>query len=638
MALSHDYISSNKGDIRFLLGDIFGEYTMSILVDTVRIAGFRGISNLEITLPRVAMLIGTNNSGKTSVIKALQLALGDYSRFLADEDFNIDSDDKRCSQIYVDIRITAVDSESGKRTSMFTDDWLQEFKDRVQAEANGNQFMAIRTIAVPDKIKGGFSVERYALERWPQFKSWQSEKTNKKKQIRRRFDAMPFISIDAQRDIHQELKEKTSFIGRILSSVEYEKQDVQELEGQVAKINSEAVERSEPLKDLKQHLDKLNESFEGAGQAELTPFPKKIRDLSKQVGIHFGETDNCSFSMEYHGMGTRSWASMLTVKAFSDMMSKNHEKEAEPFFPILAAEEPEAHLHPNAQRTLYRQLIDSKGQVIISTHSPYLAGLSDVSGLRALCRSSTGVDVHLLDKDITSEELRKIRREIIHSRGELLFAKAIVLSEGETEEQALPQLFSKFYGVEPFSLGVNFIGVNGSGAKYKPFLLFAYALNIPVFIFSDGEVDIVKQLKKNYELVYGKTDLTKSPFITILDGTDFEGYLFESGLDQVIEDAIEAVDGDKYIDYWIKKKDGTSLRPTKTDKPPCGTCGQPIFEAQLRDYGKENGRQLAMQEIMDSKKPMYAQAVTEQLCKLGNESIPQKLVSFFEKVMAEVSK
>ena len=47
---------------------------MNILIDTIRVAGFRGIKNLEVSLPRITVLIGTNNSGKTSLIKALQLA------------------------------------------------------------------------------------------------------------------------------------------------------------------------------------------------------------------------------------------------------------------------------------------------------------------------------------------------------------------------------------------------------------------------------------------------------------------------------------------------------------------------------------------------------------------------------------
>jgi putative ATP-dependent endonuclease of OLD family len=34
---------------------------MNILIDTIRIAGFRGIKNLEVSLPRVTVLIGTNS-------------------------------------------------------------------------------------------------------------------------------------------------------------------------------------------------------------------------------------------------------------------------------------------------------------------------------------------------------------------------------------------------------------------------------------------------------------------------------------------------------------------------------------------------------------------------------------------------
>ncbi|MCV6037686.1 ATP-dependent endonuclease, partial [Escherichia coli] len=84
-----------------------------------------------------------------------------------------------------------------------------------------------------------------------------------------------------------------------------------------------------------------------------------------------------------------------------------------------------------------------------------------------------------------------------------MFSKAIVLSEGETEEQALPELFEAYTGKHPFSLGINFVGVNGSGAKYRPFLILAKDFNIPVFIFSDGEEQTVKDLKKNYEKVFG---------------------------------------------------------------------------------------------------------------------------------------
>ena len=606
---------------------------MSIQIDIVRICGFRGISNIEIALPRVTVLLGQNNAGKTSVIKALQLAIGDYSRYLSDEDFHISEDGKRQEVITVDIRLIPVADKA--RASEFSEEWKQELGTKIQAEADGKQYVAIRTTAKPDRVKGGYIIERYEMESWPVYTGW--EKVNFRKKLGKRLEAVPFIPIDAQRDIHTELKEKSSFVGRVLSSVEYDDTDVAELERMVAEVNKEAIEKSEPLKRLKTHLDNLNQSFEGSGQTELTPFPKKIRDLSKRFSVNFGESDKSSFSMEYHGMGTRSWASMLTVKAFTELLAKNHEEEAEPFFPIMAAEEPEAHLHPNAQRTLYRQLIDVPGQVIISTHSPYIAGLAELHEIKYLNKPESSVQVYQLRTEFEDDDLRKLKREVVHSRGELLFSKAIVLSEGETEEQALPELFESYTGKHPFSLGINFVGVNGSGAKYRPFLILGKDLNIPVFIFSDGEAQTVKELKKNYEKVFGATDIEKAPNITILDGTDFEGYLLSQGYQDLIEKTIQQVAGnDDAIGKWIEKREGTSLKRVKTDKPNCITCKQPIFEDVNRDYSGEHGRVRAILDILDSSKPLYAKAITDNLTKLPREHLPAKVVELFKQIESGV--
>ncbi|MCR9423195.1 ATP-dependent endonuclease [Vibrio sp. RM-69-4] len=606
---------------------------MSIQIDIVRICGFRGISNIEIALPRVTVLLGQNNAGKTSVIKALQLSIGDYSRYLSDEDFHISEDGKRQEAITVDIRLIPVADKA--RASEFSEEWQQELGAKIQAEADGKQYVAIRTIAKPDRVKGGYIIERYEMESWPVYTGW--EKINFRKKLGKRLESVPFIPIDAQRDIHTELKEKSSFVGRVLSSVEYDDTDVAELERMVAEVNKEAIEKSEPLKRLKTHLDNLNQSFEGSGQTELTPFPKKIRDLSKRFSVNFGESDKSSFSMEYHGMGTRSWASMLTVKAFTELLAKNHEEEAEPFFPIMAAEEPEAHLHPNAQRTLYRQLIDVPGQVIISTHSPYIAGLAELHEIKYLNKPENSVQVYQLRTEFEDDDLRKLKREVVHSRGELLFSKAIVLSEGETEEQALPELFESYTGKHPFSLGINFVGVNGSGAKYRPFLILAKDLNIPVFIFSDGEAQTVKELKKNYEKVFGATDIEKAPNITILDGTDFEGYLLSQGYQDLIEKTIQQVAGnDDAIGKWIEKRKGTFLKRVKTDKPNCITCKQPIFEDVNRDYSGEHGRVRAILDILDSSKPLYAKAITDNLTKLPREQLPVKVVELFKQIESGV--
>ena len=470
---------------------------MAILINAVRIFGFRGISNLEISLPKVAVLIGQNNAGKTSIIKALQLALGDYSRHLTDEDFYIDCNDNVRSEIIVDISIVPVD-ESSQRTNIFTDEWVEVFGDWVQADLEENDFVAIRTICEKDSIKGGFKVSRYPLSRWSGFENWTDESAKINNKISKRIDAIPFVAIDAQRDIHQELREKTSYIGKVLSDISFESEDKEALEDLIAELNESAVEKSTVLSELKTHLDSLSQSFEGQGQTDITPFPKKIRDLSKRFSIHFGEDDTNSFSMEYHGMGTRSWASMLTVKAFIDILEKKHVEEEECFFPIIAAEEPEAHLHPNAQRTLYKQLTDIKGQTIISSHSPYLASECKLQDLRSLRNGRDGVEVNSLGDGFAPEDINKLQRDVMRFRGEILFSKAIILFEGVTEEQLAPIFFEKYFSKSCYTVGVNCVSV--AGKNYPPFVKLAYRLGIPVCIVSDNDgttfTEISSQIRK----------------------------------------------------------------------------------------------------------------------------------------------
>jgi len=341
-----------------------------------------------------------------------------------------------------------------------------------------------------------------------------------------------------------------------LSQVKYNKADVDILEKMISDINDEAVAKSIPLARLKDHLNSLNDSFGGGGSADVTPFPKKLRDLSKNFSVHFGNSAASSFSMEYHGMGTRSWASMLAVRAFTGLMEELHKAEAEPYHPIIAAEEPEAHLHPNAQRSLFSQLISATGQAIVSTHSPYLAAMCALPNLRSLSARGGHTQCFSLINGLADEELKSLHRQVIRDKGEVLFAKALILFEGQTEDQVVPAMFERWFGVTAFSKGINLAAVNGR--NYTPYLKLALSLGIPTVIVSDNDtkngmsskVDVDGQIAK----IAAETnlDLTANWFRLeyLTDPFDFEAELVKSCDLQA-----------EIIDSFMLMKEGFNINP-----------------------------------------------------------------------------
>ena len=79
---------------------------MSILVKTIRVFGLRGLQNIEIDLEPITVLTGMNNTGKTSFLKAVQIALGNR-QFITQDDFYT-SDSNSSDKIIVDIKIVPV--------------------------------------------------------------------------------------------------------------------------------------------------------------------------------------------------------------------------------------------------------------------------------------------------------------------------------------------------------------------------------------------------------------------------------------------------------------------------------------------------------------------------------------------------
>jgi len=511
---------------------------MNILIETTRIFGFRGLNNVEIDLQPTTVLTGINNSGKTSFLKALQIVFGN-SQFITHDDFYI-TDARKANKIIIDVKIIPINPD-GTQKSVFDEDWEILFtEERIRNDVEDNQFIPLRTTVVLDAIKNTYKTTHYIQQEWVSFQSaeglfWHQTPNGTEKPFH--YDEIPFFYIDAQRDIIEDMKARSSYLGKMLSNIQYSAEDIASIEGQIATLNEQAVRSSDILTNIETTLKELDTAMDNRNHGvDITPFPKKVRDLNKGVSIQYSD-----FSMDYHGMGTRSWSSLLTLKSFISIFDKNSRESASPFFPIVAIEEPEAHLHPNAQKKLFSQIAGIPGQKNISTHSTYIAASADLKQIRSFYKEGQFVKCGYIDTAAFSdEEKRKINRQVINTRGELFFSKAIIFFEGETEEQALPIFADQYFRRPSVETGIDFVGVGGYG-NYLPFIRFTESLNIPWFIFSDAEPNVKASVIK--QLADSNTRKAEADCIVFVqDGNDFEKQLLDDGFEAEVKNAIKKIE------------------------------------------------------------------------------------------------
>jgi putative ATP-dependent endonuclease of OLD family len=577
---------------------------MSILIKVVRISGFRGLENVEVSLEQTTVLTGMNNNGKTSFLKALQLALGSR-QFVSQDDFFLHGS-STSEKIIIDLLIVPIAGD-GKQEANFSDEWEILFTtDRIRNNSYGEAFVPLRTIITFDIIKNNYYAQQFILQDWPDFEQDADKwfETDNGKKINFHFDEIQFYYMDAQRDILEDTKFKTSYLGKMLSKVEYSPEDIKDIEAQIKSLNEKAVSSSDILSNIKTVLKELNTAMDSRSEGvEITPFTKKVRDLNKGLTIYYTDNQD-SFPMEYHGMGTRSWSSLLTLKSFISLLSKNAEKEKSVFFPVLAIEEPEAHLHPNAQKKLFRQIEAIAGQKIISTHSPYISATAKLDQLRNFYKDTKVTCGRITMDSLSPEDIRKINRQVINTRGEIFFSKLIIFFEGETEEQALPIFAQKYFGKTPVELAVDFVGVGGHG-NYLPFIRFAEAFNIPWLIFSDAENTPDKNIKASVQDQYSQcgTQKTETECIVFLDdGKNFEKQLIDDGYGDEIKKAIISLG--VYANEQHK-------------------------EAKVQEIENYNNDKLY--EVITGNKNQYGPAIAEQIISSGKD-LPPKVSELFGRI------
>jgi len=202
----------------------------------------------------------------------------------------------------------------------------------------------------------------------------------------------------------------------------------------------------------------------GQGDVVISVADEEISHLARNFRLNIRRgTDSRQFDILRHGTGLQD----LTLFAmFRHRVASESKSQA-----ILAIEEPGAHLHPHAQRRLFRDLVDMDAPILLSTHSPIIVKHADPLSL-VLLRSDTAnettayqLDVDEADDGDDDDYLEDLALLMRGGRAELFFSRAIITVEGESELIALPS-FAEVLGCDLDRDGISLVPAHGNNYAF----------------------------------------------------------------------------------------------------------------------------------------------------------------------------
>ena len=477
----------------------------------VTVRNFRLLADAELALETpTTLIVGRNNSGKTSLSEAIRRFLADPNPAFQIEDFSNTSYDRFCDALAAknagrpdeEVRtlIPSIELRLVFRYDSNQPDLgaLGDFI--VDLDPNCNEALVVARYELRDGAIESLFAEQptgtltdndriaffqelrqrvpdlFAASIWAEDPN---DTTNRKKMTVTALRSLLTADVvKAQRGLDDNTSKDTDVLARVLEDLFTAAQSptANEHEQLIAQALQEAVSEIQDTiqcgfrEELKKLMPTLHDfGYPGLDGTELeTETTLDVeRLLSRHTKVRYAGHHGILLPESYTGLGIRNLV-LILLQIVSFYRSFRSEP-AVPAVHLVFIEEPEAHLHPQMQEVFIRQLssvadklnaqdgapLQWPVQFIVSTHSSHVANAAGFETIRYFVSGSIDGLRHTRIKDLreglrdTPEDHRRFLHQYLTlTRCDLLFADKAVLIEGTSERLLLPVIINKLEAAE----------------------------------------------------------------------------------------------------------------------------------------------------------------------------------------------